>query len=118
MTDLPNPKKKKGSRASKDIGVPPIPKQTAGAITGAAIGSVAGPVGAVVGGVVGAVAGKVAGTEPLSRTKILQPTRSSKLTVKRASPTKATSKVRRSKAKTRRGRGSRKSPTSQKRRRR
>jgi len=50
------PEKKKSPRQSEDIQVPPIPKQTAGAVTGAAIGSIAGPVGAVVGGVVGALA--------------------------------------------------------------
>ena len=55
-----NPEKKKSPRQSADIRVPPIPKQTAGAVTGAAIGSIAGPVGAVVGGVVGALAGKAA----------------------------------------------------------
>ena len=43
------PEDKKSRRASEDIQVPPIPKQTAGAVTGAAIGSIAGPVGAVVG---------------------------------------------------------------------
>src|SRR5512132_3897421 len=51
---------KKSPRPVEDIQVPPIPKQTAGAVTGAAVGSIAGPVGAVVGGVVGALAGKVA----------------------------------------------------------
>jgi hypothetical protein len=46
------------SHTSEEIRIPPIPKETAGAVTGAAIGSVAGPIGAVVGGVVGALAGK------------------------------------------------------------
>src|SRR4029450_3619415 len=60
MPDHPKPEKKKSPRSSEDIQVPPIPKQTAGAVAGAAIGSIAGPVGAVVGGVVGALAGKAA----------------------------------------------------------
>jgi hypothetical protein len=60
MPDHSKPQKKKSPRPSEDIQVPPIPKQTAGAVTGAAIGSIAGPVGAVVGGVVGALAGKAA----------------------------------------------------------
>ena len=58
MPDHPKPEEKKSPRPSEDIQVPPIPKQTAGAVTGAAIGSIAGPVGAVVGGVVGALRGK------------------------------------------------------------
>src|SRR5882672_6849322 len=48
------------NQSSEEIQIPPIPKETAGAVTGAAIGSVAGPIGAVVGGVVGALAGKAA----------------------------------------------------------
>jgi hypothetical protein len=59
MPDHPKPEKK-SPPSSKDLQIPPIPKQTAGAVTGAAIGSIAGPVGAVVGGVVGALAGKAA----------------------------------------------------------
>jgi len=51
MPDHPNPEKK-SPPSSKDFQVPPIPKQTAGAVTGAAIGSIAGPTGAVVGGVI------------------------------------------------------------------
>jgi hypothetical protein len=46
---------------SENIKVPPIPKETAGAVAGAALGSVIGPAGAVVGGIVGAIAGKAAG---------------------------------------------------------
>jgi uncharacterized protein YcfJ len=61
MSDHPKREKKESSQSSKEIQVPPIPKQTAGAVTGAAIGSVAGPIGAVVGGVVGAVAASAAG---------------------------------------------------------
>ena len=60
MPDHSKPEKKKSPRPSEDIQVPPIPKQTAGAVTGAAIGSIAGPVGAAVGGIVGALAGKAA----------------------------------------------------------
>ena len=43
MPDHPKPEKKKSPRPSEDIQFPPIPKQTAGAVTGAAIGSIAGP---------------------------------------------------------------------------
>ena len=60
MPDNPDPKKEENSKSSKDIQIPSIPKQTAGAVAGAAVGSVAGPIGAVVGGVVGAIAGKAA----------------------------------------------------------
>ena len=60
MPDHPKPEKKKSVPSSEDIQVPPIPKQTAGAVTGAAIGSIAGPAGAVVGGLIGAVMGKAA----------------------------------------------------------
>jgi hypothetical protein len=59
MPDHPKPEKK-SPPASVDFQVPPIPKQTAGAVTGAAIGSIAGPTGAVVGGVIGALVGKAA----------------------------------------------------------
>src|ERR1044071_5284701 len=61
MPDNPDAQKKESSQSSENIEIPPIPKQTAGAVAGAAIGSIAGPIGAVVGGVVGAVAGKAAG---------------------------------------------------------
>src|ERR1043166_5613551 len=60
MPDNPDARKSEPSQSSENINIPPIPKQTAGAVAGAAIGSIAGPVGAVVGGVVGAVAGKAA----------------------------------------------------------
>jgi len=63
MPDYSKPEKEKSPRPSEDIQFPPIPKQTAGAVTGAALGSIAGPVGAVVGGVVGALAGKAASSE-------------------------------------------------------
>ena len=55
-----NPNAKKEDTSSKNIEIPPIPKQTAGAVAGAAAGSIAGPIGAVVGGVIGAIAGKAA----------------------------------------------------------
>src|SRR5438552_11335564 len=58
MPDNSDPRKKENSQSSENIKIPPIPKQTAGAVAGAAVGSIAGPIGAVVGGVVGAVAGK------------------------------------------------------------
>jgi len=48
------------SQSSENIEIPPIPKQTAGAVAGAAVGSIAGPIGAIVGGVAGALAGKAA----------------------------------------------------------
>lgn len=67
MSDHPKREKKESSQSSKEIQVPPIPKQTAGAVTGAAIGSVAGPIGAVVGGVVGAVAASAAGRRPIQK---------------------------------------------------
>ena len=60
MPDNPAAKKEENSQSSKNIEIPSIPKQTAGAVAGAAAGSIAGPIGAVVGGVVGAVAGKAA----------------------------------------------------------
>jgi hypothetical protein len=60
MPNHPKPEKK-SLASSKDFQVPPIPKQTAGAVTRAAIGSVAGPPGAVVGGVIGALVGKSRG---------------------------------------------------------
>src|SRR5689334_17350022 len=53
-------KREENSQSSKNIQIPAIRKQTAGAVAGAAAGSVAGPIGAVVGGVVGAVVGKAA----------------------------------------------------------
>ena len=67
MPDHPNSEKKKSLQSSDDIQVPPIPKQTAGALTGAAIGSIAGPAGAVVGGVIGAVVGKAAADGPVRK---------------------------------------------------
>ena|SRR6266516_7515668 len=60
MPNNPDAQKKERSQLSEDIEIPPIPKQTAGAVAGAAVGSIAGPIGAAIGGVVGAVAGKAA----------------------------------------------------------
>src|SRR2546429_6121594 len=60
MPEDSNAKKEENSQSSKNIEIPAIPKQTAGAVAGAAAGSIAGPIGAVVGGVGGAVAGKAA----------------------------------------------------------
>jgi hypothetical protein len=48
------------SSSSENIDIPPVPKQTVGAVAGAAVGSIAGPIGAIVGGVAGALAGKAA----------------------------------------------------------
>jgi hypothetical protein len=50
MPDSPDAQKKETSQSSENIEIPPIPKQTAGAVAGAAVGSIAGPIGAVVGG--------------------------------------------------------------------
>src|SRR6266480_4236399 len=60
MPDNPDARKNERSQSSENIEIPPIPKETAGAVAGAAAGSIAGPIGAVVGGVVGAIAGKAA----------------------------------------------------------
>ena len=61
MPNNSDAKKKKTRSHTKNIQIPPIPKQTAGAVAGAAAGSIAGPIGAVVGGVVGGIfAGKAA----------------------------------------------------------
>ncbi|PYL34079.1 MAG: hypothetical protein DMF35_05345 [Verrucomicrobia bacterium] len=49
------------TNAQENIEIPPIPKETAGAVTGAVIGSMIGPVGTVVGGIAAALAGKAAG---------------------------------------------------------
>ncbi len=58
MPDDPN--------AQENIEIPPIPKETAGAVAGAALGSMVGPAGAVVGGIVGAMAGKAASERRLA----------------------------------------------------
>src|SRR5438046_8862012 len=86
------------------IEIPPIPKETAGAVTGAAIGSVVGPVGAVVGGVVGALAGKTAASGrpiiPAARKtvrRVVKKTRAAAKTVKRKKAGKSRAKARKSK---------------------
>ena len=83
MLDHAKPEKKKGRQSSEDIEVPPIPKQTAGAVTGAAIGSVAGPTGAVVGGVIGALVGKAASDVRPVRKAVKRATAASKSALKR-----------------------------------
>jgi hypothetical protein len=60
MPDNSNTRRTPTSHSSKNIEIPSIPKQTAGAVAGAAVGSIAGPIGAVVGGVAGALAGRAA----------------------------------------------------------
>ena len=60
MPDDQNSQEQGSPQSSENIDIPPIRKDTAGAVAGAALGSVAGPIGAVVGGVVGALAGKAA----------------------------------------------------------
>ena len=52
-------------QSTGNVEIPPIPKQTAGAVAGAAVGSIAGPIGAIVGGVAGALAGKAAEARPV-----------------------------------------------------
>ena len=83
MPDHPKPEKKKSPPSSENIQVPPIPKQTAGAVTGAAIGSIAGPAGAVVGGVIGAVVGKAAADGRPVRKAVRRATAVSKGAIKR-----------------------------------
>jgi hypothetical protein len=58
MPDNPN--------ADENIDIPPIPKETAGAVAGALVGSMMGPVGTVVGGIAGAMAGKAASERRLA----------------------------------------------------
>ena len=83
MPDHPKPEKKNSPPSSEDIQVPPIPKQTAGAVTGAAIGSIAGPTGAVIGGVIGAVVGKAAADGRPVRKAVSRATAVSKGALKR-----------------------------------
>jgi len=54
MADDPDTQQSGGPPAAENIEIPPIPKETAGAVAGAAIGSMVGPAGAIIGGVVGA----------------------------------------------------------------
>ena len=76
------------SQFSKNIEIPPIPKQTAGAVAGAAVGSIAGPIGAIVGGVAGALAGKAA----KGRHVRLASARSVRKVVRKAKSAKGTAK--------------------------
>ena len=94
MSDHPNPEKKKSLQSSDDIQVSPIPKQTAGALTGAAIGSIAGPAGAVVGGVIGAVVGKAAADVRPVRKAVRRTTAVSKGALKRHPVKKSLTKSR------------------------
>jgi len=54
------------ANAEENIDIPPIPKETAGAVAGALVGSMMGPVGTVVGGIAGAIAGKAASERRLA----------------------------------------------------
>ena len=94
MPDHPKPEKKKRPQSSEDIQVPPIPKQTAGAVTGAAIGSIAGPTGALVGGVIGAVVGKAAADGRPARKAVRRATAVSKGALKRHPVKKSLTKPR------------------------
>jgi hypothetical protein len=85
MPNHPKPEKKSSPPSSEEIQVPPIPKQTAGAVIGAAIGSIAGPTGAVVGGVIGAVVGKATADERRVRKAVRRSTAVSKAALKRQS---------------------------------
>jgi hypothetical protein len=115
MPDHPKSEKKKSVPSSEDIQVPPIPKQTAGAVTGAAIGSIAGPTGAVVGGVIGALVGKAAADGRPVRKAVKHATAVSKSALKRHPVKKPTPKSRKAggrrlRAKTAKKTGSRRSP--------
>ena len=94
MPDHPKPQKK-SPRSSKDFQIPPIPKQTAGAVTGAAIGSIAGPTGAVVGGVVGALVGRAASDGRPVRKAVRRATGVSKAVLKRQPLKRSLTKSRR-----------------------
>jgi hypothetical protein len=101
MSDHPKPEKNRSQQSSEDIRVPPIPKQTAGAVTGAAIGSVAGPIGAVVGGVVGALAAKAPATRRPVRRAVKGVTAVSKPGLKRDPKKKSHSASRKTNARSR-----------------
>ena len=114
MPNLPKPEKK-SPPSSKDFQVPPIPKQTAGAVTGAAIGSIAGPTGAVVGGVIGALVGKAAADGRPVRTAVKRARAVSKSPpkrdpVKKSLPKSRKASGRRLRAKTAKRTGARQSP--------
>jgi hypothetical protein len=122
MPDRPKPERKKSLPSSEDIQVPPIPKQTAGAVTGAAIGSIAGPTGAVVGGVIGALVGQAAADERPVRKPVRRTTAVSKSALKRHPTKKSLPKSRKAggrrlRAKTAKKTGSRRSPAARSRKR-
>ena len=122
MPNYPEPEKKKSSPSSADIQVPPIPKQTAGAVTGAAIGSIAGPTGAVVGGVIGALVGKAAADGRPVRKAVRRAAAVSKSAQQRHAAKRSLPKSRKAggrplRAKTAEKKGSRRSPAARSRKR-
>ena len=120
MPNYPEPEKQKSPPSSEDIQVPPIPKQTVGAVTGAAIGSIAGPTGAVVGGVIGALVGKSAADGRPVRKTVKRATAVSKIKrrpAKKSLPKSRKAGGRRLRAKTAKRTGSRRSPAARSRKR-
>jgi hypothetical protein len=122
MPNYPKPEKEKSPPSSEDIQVPPIPKQTAGAVTGAAIGSVAGPTGAVVGGVIGALVGKASADgrpvrKAIKRARAVSKSALKRQPVKKSLPKSRKAGGRRLRAKTAKRIGSRRSPGARSRRR-
>jgi Glycine zipper len=114
MPDHPKPEKK-STPSSKNLQVPPIPKQTAGAVTGAAIGSIAGPTGAVVGGVIGALVGKAAADgrpvrKAVRRARAVSKSAPKRHPVKKSLPKSRKASGRRLRAKTAKRTGARRSP--------
>ena len=95
------------TNAQENIEIPPIPKETAGAVTGAVIGSMIGPVGTVVGGIAGAIAGKAA-----SERRLAPAAKKAVARVAKAAPPRRTKKVSRGKAAKRKPAKSRKRSTS------
>jgi hypothetical protein len=99
MPDDPN--------ANENIDIPPIPKETAGAVAGAALGSMMGPAGAIVGGIAGAIAGKAA-----SERRLAPAAKKAVARVAKAAPPHRIKKVLRGKAAKRKPAKSRKRSTS------
>jgi len=95
------------TNAQENIEIPPIPKETAGAVTGAVIGSMIGPVGTVVGGIAGAIAGKAA-----SERRLAPAAKKAVARVTKAAPPRRTKKISRGKAAKRKPAKSRKRSTS------
>src|SRR5258708_1921289 len=93
--------------AQENIDIPPIPKETAGAVAGAALGSMMGPAGAIVGGIVGAMAGKAA-----SERRLAPAAKKAVARVAKAAPPRRKKKVSRGKAAKRKPAKSRKRSTS------